>query len=244
MSRRGPAPAAVERVARLSGWLVERDGRDLAGARLPAARSRPHALRRVAGDPALPRAVDRADQAAHPRRTGQLRSRAVGVPARAAGDADPAHLHPAGRHHRRVQPALPDLLHRLLARADRGRAPLADVLASLDTRLSPGERAHRRADALRRRTDALPAPGRTAAPRSRPRNIVRVLVNTNGVRIARDDALLDLLTEHRERVEVYLQYDGASAEAQPAPPRRRPARAQGAGRSTGSPPGASSPPSP
>jgi uncharacterized radical SAM superfamily Fe-S cluster-containing enzyme len=45
------------------------------------------------------------------------------------------------------------------------------------------------------------------------RNVVRVLVNTNGVRIARDDALLDLLARHRERVEVYLQYDGASEQA-------------------------------
>ncbi len=42
---------------------------------------------------------------------------------------------------------------------------------------------------------------------------MRILVNTNGVLIAKDDALLDLLTEHRERVEVYLQYDGESAEA-------------------------------
>ena len=43
------------------------------------------------------------------------------------------------------------------------------------------------------------------------RPITRILVNTNGIRIAADDALLDLLTEHRERVEVYLQYDGVSA---------------------------------
>lgn len=45
------------------------------------------------------------------------------------------------------------------------------------------------------------------------RPITRILINTNGVLIARDDSLLDLLTEHRERVEVYLQYDGSSAEA-------------------------------
>ena len=52
------------------------------------------------------------------------------------------------------------------------------------------------------------------------RTVVRVLVNTNGIRLARDDALLDLLTRHRERVEVYLQYDGLSADASPPPPRR------------------------
>jgi 7,8-dihydro-6-hydroxymethylpterin dimethyltransferase len=45
------------------------------------------------------------------------------------------------------------------------------------------------------------------------RPVVRVLVNTNGLRIAQDDELLALLARHRERVEVYLQYDGDSAEA-------------------------------
>lgn len=44
------------------------------------------------------------------------------------------------------------------------------------------------------------------------RPITRILVNSNGVRIATDDALLDLLTEHRQRVEVYLQYDGLAAD--------------------------------
>ncbi|WP_217160436.1 radical SAM protein [[Mycobacterium] fortunisiensis] len=46
---------------------------------------------------------------------------------------------------------------------------------------------------------------------SRP--ITRILINSNGIRIATDDALLDLLTAHRERVEVYLQYDGLSEQA-------------------------------
>jgi uncharacterized radical SAM superfamily Fe-S cluster-containing enzyme len=93
-----------------------------------------------------------------------------------------------------------------------GVAPLADVLASLDTRLS---RENDRIDVL-----MLSGGEPTLYPHLAElltevgqRNIVRVLVNTNGVRIARDDALLDLLTEHRERVEVYLQYDGATAEA-------------------------------
>ena len=35
-----------------------------------------------------------------------------------------------------MQPALPDLLRRLVARADRASSPLAEVLASIDTRLS------------------------------------------------------------------------------------------------------------
>ena len=42
---------------------------------------------------------------------------------------------------------------------------------------------------------------------------MRVLVNTNGLAIAQDDELLEVLRGHRERVEVYLQYDGESAEA-------------------------------
>jgi uncharacterized radical SAM superfamily Fe-S cluster-containing enzyme len=45
------------------------------------------------------------------------------------------------------------------------------------------------------------------------RPITRILLNSNGLRIADDDALLDLLTDWRERVEVYLQYDGLSAAA-------------------------------
>jgi uncharacterized radical SAM superfamily Fe-S cluster-containing enzyme len=45
------------------------------------------------------------------------------------------------------------------------------------------------------------------------RPVVRILVNTNGLRIAQDDELVALLARHRERVEVYLQYDGSSAEA-------------------------------
>ncbi len=45
------------------------------------------------------------------------------------------------------------------------------------------------------------------------RNIVRTLINTNGVLIARDDALVELLRRHRDRVEVYLQFDGMRAES-------------------------------
>ena len=40
------------------------------------------------------------------------------------------------------------------------------------------------------------------------RNITRVMINTNGRRIARDDAFLRFLAGHRDRVEVYLQFDG------------------------------------
>jgi uncharacterized radical SAM superfamily Fe-S cluster-containing enzyme len=40
------------------------------------------------------------------------------------------------------------------------------------------------------------------------RPITRIMVNTNGRRIARDDRFLDFLHRHRGRVEVYLQFDG------------------------------------
>jgi uncharacterized radical SAM superfamily Fe-S cluster-containing enzyme len=40
------------------------------------------------------------------------------------------------------------------------------------------------------------------------RKVTRVLLNTNGVRIARDDRFLQALHDLRDRVEVYLQFDG------------------------------------
>jgi hypothetical protein len=47
-----------------------------------------------------------------------------------------------------------------------------------------------------------------------PLPITRILVNTNGVRIANEDAFVDFLARYRDRVEVYLQYDGQEAETQ------------------------------
>ena len=91
-------------------------------------------------------------------------------------------------------------------------APLEEVLASIDARLS---RENGRIDVL-----MLSGGEPTLYPWlaelldavvARP--VVRILVNTNGLRIAQDDELLALLERHRERVEVYLQYDGSSAEA-------------------------------
>ncbi|MDQ3814219.1 MAG: radical SAM protein [Armatimonadota bacterium] len=38
--------------------------------------------------------------------------------------------------------------------------------------------------------------------------ITRILLNTNGRRIARDDRFLDFLHRHRHKIEVYLQFDG------------------------------------
>ncbi len=91
-----------------------------------------------------------------------------------------------------------------------GVVPLADVLSSVDTRLS---RENDRIDVL-----MLSGGEPTLYPylaelldELNARPVVRILVNTNGIRIARDPALVQLLARHRERVEVYLQYDGPSA---------------------------------
>ncbi|WP_433874915.1 radical SAM protein [Sinomonas atrocyanea] len=93
-----------------------------------------------------------------------------------------------------------------------GVAPLAEVLANVDTRLS---RENGRIDVL-----MLSGGEPTLYPYlaelleelvARP--IVRIMVNSNGMLIATDDHLLETLKKHRERVEVYLQYDGPSRES-------------------------------
>jgi uncharacterized radical SAM superfamily Fe-S cluster-containing enzyme len=91
-------------------------------------------------------------------------------------------------------------------------APLEQVLASVDARLA---RENGRIDVL-----MLSGGEPTLYPwlaelleEVVARPVVRILVNTNGLRIAQDDELVALLARHRERVEVYLQYDGSSAEA-------------------------------
>jgi 7,8-dihydro-6-hydroxymethylpterin dimethyltransferase len=40
------------------------------------------------------------------------------------------------------------------------------------------------------------------------REIDYVMVNTNGIRFARDPALVDLAARHRDRLEIYFQFDG------------------------------------
>ena len=90
--------------------------------------------------------------------------------------------------------------------------PLEQVLASVDTRL---ERENGRIDVL-----MLSGGEPTLYPwltelldELATRPVVRVLLNTNGLTVARDDALLETLRRHRQRVEVYLQFDGSSAQA-------------------------------
>lgn len=44
------------------------------------------------------------------------------------------------------------------------------------------------------------------------RNVSRVILNTNGVRIAKDDRFVSALAKLRDRLEVYLQFDGFELE--------------------------------
>lgn len=89
----------------------------------------------------------------------------------------------------------------------RGAVPVADVLASVDTRLSREEE----------RLDVLMLSGGepTLHPRlleildavlDRP--VGRILINSNGIEIAQNDRLLAYLERHHKRIEVYLQFDG------------------------------------
>jgi 7,8-dihydro-6-hydroxymethylpterin dimethyltransferase len=93
-----------------------------------------------------------------------------------------------------------------------GVVPVAEILANVDQRLS---RENGRLDVL-----MLSGGEPTLHPQMAEllealvsRNIVRILINSNGVRMARDPELVELLRRHRERVEVYLQYDGVSGDA-------------------------------
>ncbi|MGR0317968.1 radical SAM protein [Agromyces sp. ZXT2-3] len=93
-----------------------------------------------------------------------------------------------------------------------GVAPLDAVLANVDARL---ERENGRLDVL-----MLSGGEPTLYPWFEElldelveRPIVRIMVNTNGMLVASDDRTLELLARHRDRLEVYLQYDGPSSEA-------------------------------
>ena len=92
-----------------------------------------------------------------------------------------------------------------------GVAAVEDVVANIDQRLA---REGGRIDVL-----MLSGGEPTIHPRfadilesALDRNVVRILVNTNGVTLSRDDDLLALLANNRDRVEVYLQFDGFKRE--------------------------------
>ena len=165
-------------------------GPDLARARLRDPRPGPHAVRRVARDPHLPRAVDRPDEGAHPRRDRQLRAR---CPRRTPTAC------------RRCRPSTPASCSRTCSTTATSSARPASP-----PRRRRWPRSCRSSRCWPRSTRG--SPGRTAAstcscsaaasPRSTrwlaelldavaERPIVRVLVNTNGLAIAQDDELLE-----------------------------------------------------
>lgn len=88
-----------------------------------------------------------------------------------------------------------------------GVVPIGDVLANIDQRI---ERENGRLDVL-----MISGGEPTIHPhfvelldQAMERNIVRILINSNGIQIARNDDLIEFLTRHRDRIEVYLQFDG------------------------------------
>ena len=88
-----------------------------------------------------------------------------------------------------------------------GVVPVAEILANVDQRLA---RENGRLDVLMLsggEPTLHPELGRLLDALAE-RDVVRVLINTNGIRVATSDALLRLLERHNRRVEVYLQHDG------------------------------------
>lgn len=88
-----------------------------------------------------------------------------------------------------------------------GFVPVERVLANIDQRL---ERESGQIDVL-----MISGGEPTIHPQLIPlleqimqRNIIRVLLNSNGIEIAQNDALLAFLAKHNQRIEVYLQFDG------------------------------------
>jgi len=86
-------------------------------------------------------------------------------------------------------------------------APIENILRTLDTMI---ERENGRIDVL-----MLSGGEPTVHPQildilreTAKRRVERVIINTNGLRIARDNQLVDLLHSLRGRLEVYLQFDG------------------------------------
>lgn len=201
----------LEQVQRLSGWLVERAGRIWLERGCPR-----HGLVRTLYDES-PEILRYLEQWTAPTK--------VHVPDRAGNFAAVPAAYTHGLPEMQTQHTcilLEDLLDHCNLKCPTCFAasspalasvvPLADVLASVDTRLA---RENDRIDVL-----MLSGGEPTLYPRlaelldelvARP--VVRILLNTNGLVLSRDDALLAKLHEHRERVEVYLQLDGVSAEA-------------------------------
>jgi len=88
-----------------------------------------------------------------------------------------------------------------------GTVPAERVLANIDQRLA---RENGRIDVLMLSggEPTLHPDFEEIVERVLERDVVRILVNSNGIRIAKDDAFLRFLEKHNRRVEIYLQFDG------------------------------------
>ena len=123
--------------------------------------------------------------------------------------ADAAQLHRHDRRHRDLQPRVPDVL--------RGERPgnLVGPRPGARGEGADARRRHRPRGWQGRCADAWSGGEPTVHPQiadilaeTAKRNVTRVILNTNGLRIARDDRFVDALTKLRGRLEVYLQFDG------------------------------------
>ncbi len=88
-----------------------------------------------------------------------------------------------------------------------GVVPVAEVLANIDQRL---ERENGQLDVLMiSGGEPTLHPDLIALLEGiMQRNIIRVLINSNGIEIAQNDQLVAFLAQHNQRIEVYLQFDG------------------------------------
>ena len=198
-------------VRRLSGWLAERDGRVWLERGCPD-----HGLVRTLYDES-PEILTWLEQWTAPTKLHEPDVRGNWLPVPAAYEHG---LPEMQTQHTCI--LLEDLLDHCNLRcptcfaesapARAGVVPLEQVLANIDARIA---RENGRIDVL-----MLSGGEPTLYPWladlldavvARP--IVRVLLNTNGLAVANDDALVALLRRHRRRVEVYLQFDGVTPEA-------------------------------
>lgn len=84
--------------------------------------------------------------------------------------------------------------------------PLSDILASLDRLIATEGRAE--VCQLSGGEPTLHSDFETIVDEALARPIDYVMVNTNGIRLAKDPALVSFLAERKDRVEIYLQWDG------------------------------------
>lgn len=88
--------------------------------------------------------------------------------------------------------------------------PLEDVIAALDRLVECEGRAE--VCQLSGGEPTLHPHFETIVDEALARPIDYVMVNTNGIRLSKDDRMIDFLSQRKDRVEIYLQWDGIDAE--------------------------------